>query len=851
MMSSFKKTVLCICLALMGCNENDHDNQKVSTPKTVTVLQSKLSIDPAIPQSVRSQITNIVTPLSNITGTEGFIGTSEVESVVMALDANGQIRMAGVVVGAQATQLSAKSTALGLVRLAMALPGNMTEKKLNDYIRTAASFNNVITAVNNSFNTGTVVSTDTAVLAKVLETANEVGQRIANLEASSANVAVSTLVSSVSRVLPTTPSVTPTPFALVKNEDALGEIEIDADKRVTNSIPIAWDITAKNYQGNVLPHGKIALPAAGFLNRISTAVSDWGTFGLIVDYFGSKSVTVPDDNGRSFELTVAQTEETRKANLTRMMVDLISADINIAAKGEDETCKAAIISTIISTQGMEKLVSLDTADAYIKSLKSAGVNVIVSALLSSPKISAKCDRKTRKYFVYVAMRISPTLYYTAELYKSLEKVYKYASVAERLYVQAKHWNREKTYTVCMGASSGFFGDKKSIISNCATKLEVEPKNLTLTAGAEVNLTIKALDAKGKETLPPAHLDPQPFDQNKITIDQNGKLTALAIGNATLTMTDLPTGVSTESFAINIVAPRLNKTEIKLKVGEAVTLPLQDSQGRNITYNGLTEWGSSPSGVVTINGLNTSKSRATQMEIKGLKEGTAAIVGNNLADGSSTEILTVSVEGEKCPDGSAVNTDGSCPINRFAPGYPISFSGTEYIHNKHNCPRYAQDPYTVDLLSPSYWMSEYSYNIHKYFQSSPISFHISKAGNGKWIPDNISFTRTNTEYVLLMDIPVELEIAIDISENGILTTNTKAHGYGKAGNLQSQTTRSATEKFNMNTGEYSYVFNSTSDWSYVNNGILCSKSDVPAGATEILEQKATGKVAIQNETFFGL
>ena len=238
------------------------------------------------------------------------------------------------------------------------------------------------------------------------------------------------------------------------------------------------------------------------------------------------------------------------------------------------------------------------------------------------------------------------------------QVTKYALLAERVYVQVKHWKtKDQTYTVCMGKAGAFsFGD--SVVADCATKLALSSAQAVVaTAGADLSIDqfeIKATDVNDKTTLVPSKLTYQSSDPKKLKVEANGKLTILGTGTVRLNAIDEATGIRSNQVDISLVEPRFNKTELTLKVGEIVTLNLQSPQGQNITHNGLTDWRTNATGVVSggivaiyPNGIAMPQSPATSIQIKGLKEGSTTIAGINVASASisGTEIMTVKVVGD--------------------------------------------------------------------------------------------------------------------------------------------------------------------------------------------------------------
>ncbi|MCM1957940.1 hypothetical protein NCZ17_00955 [Acinetobacter modestus] len=624
-------SVLVGSLLLAGCGGGDDktsdQNKGIETPEKLTT--SKVDVANQIPITTKSLINEIVTPLgSTVIG--GNIPTVNTLSVAMALNKDGQIVMLGFAKSNTPTMLDENSTALGLVYLLLNHPKDVSDEQLETYIKESAGFPELLNSVKQAFNAGQIVSNDMTILKQSLNVANQVYDRLDTVPKTA-----------MARALPIDPAVeSPYPFSLIKNEKALGSITINESKRLVNSIPLAWDATAKDYQGNILPNGKIKIPMASLGNRIATGVSDWGIIGLATDYFGSQDVTIPDDNGKTFSLTVEQTNETRITNMSSALADLIAVDLKVLAKTDGEKCAAEVTKAVMTGLSIEQLAKGEGASGFINSLTKDIVQL--STAMKAYKISASCAPSLGKNIEKIATAIAPKLFYVYQAYKALENTYKYASVAERLYIINKEWETKETYTVCMGQNGK--------ISNCAVKFKLQPEGaIVATAGAEIPIILKAYDKNDKETLLPNSLKFQTDDIQKLNMNaDNTKLTALKQGTVQLRALDLTTDKQND-FPIEIIAPHFSQSEITIKEGEEVTLPLVDQKGRAIQYNGLTEWSSGDETVAKAypNGLNTPKFNGTQIVIKGLKAGETNIAGINLTDRSLIGVR-VKVEKDKIP-----------------------------------------------------------------------------------------------------------------------------------------------------------------------------------------------------------
>lgn len=441
-------------------------------------------------------------------------------------------------------------------------------------------------------------------------------------------------------------------------------MSFDTNKTVKNTIPLAWSVVAKNSKGEVLPNGDLVLQPAGIGARSADAVGN--TFGGIWTFLGrltAPTVVVPDDNGKSFELTVAQTPEILQYNKALALVDTILKGLDLKA-GAGNQCKLAYVKAVMNSEDMSNLLTAD-ADNIMNRLGQWQVNTLSmgNVLSSSSDLVSACGSQATKEVLEIQVkRISSKMAYLVPIYgelKALKDVYEattdLATLAERFFLISHYQDEEPAiYTVCINKNGG--------VDNCAVEYQISEfvtdgtffnssssVNSPMTAGVKFGVSVTAKDKKGNSTLVPAELSFEISDQSKLSYDpKTQKFTSLAAGRPTIGVKDkVTTAKSLESIAVNIDAPRLNKTKITLKVGESITLPLQNAQGQGIVLNGMTEWGNGDSSVAsltfgTFGSISELKNQATSITIKGVKEGTTQILGLNMTDNSRTEGLDVFV-----------------------------------------------------------------------------------------------------------------------------------------------------------------------------------------------------------------
>jgi hypothetical protein len=682
-MSTNKKTALCIAIVVTlsacgGGGESSDSTPAANTAAPIIITSSAVSVDASIPASVRQQVAEIVSSVASVDKIPSAIAVGEGEDIVLALDAQGKILMTGVAAADGTTAFNAASTAVGLVSFALDTPENLTEKQVNDKIRAAAGFAQLTERVDTALKLGKIASIEPSVLEKVLLVAQQVKKStVVSIQSKAVQSAIT------ARMLPTTPAVTTDyPFDLVKSEIWIGKVSFDTNKTVKNTIPLAWSVVAKNSKGEVLPNGDLIVQPAGMGSRSVDAIGN--TFGGIFTFLGrltSPSVAVPDDNGKSFELTVAQTPEILQYNKAHALVDTILKGLDLKADAGGE-CQLAYVKAVMGSKDISNLLTADP-DNIMSQLDQWQANTLsmTNVLSASADVLDKCgSQATKDTIESQAKLISTKMAYFVPIYrelKAVKKTYDFASIAERFFLISHYQDEEPAiYTVCINKNGG--------VDNCAVEYQISefvtdgtffnsslPVNSPMTAGVKFGVSVTAKDENGNSTLVPAELEFVINDPSLLSYDpKTQKFTTLAAGRPTIGVRDkVTTAKSLESIAVNIDAPRLNKTKITLKVDESITLPLQNAQGQNIVLNGMTDWGNGDPLVAslkfgTLGTISDLKNQATSITIKGLKEGTMQILGVNSKDSSRTEGLDVTVRepsnyvkigatGQQLPDSASV------------------------------------------------------------------------------------------------------------------------------------------------------------------------------------------------------
>lgn len=635
-------------LSLAACNGNDND--EITTTGGVTSTSSVVAISPDTGALTLAAIRTLSTTAGQ-SALGQAVPTHVGESIVLALDENSHIRMAGFAEGNTPSTLSTESTAMALVRLAIDTPGGASRKTLNGRIKETASFPQLVEYIKSSLEKGESPQTSADVMKTVLLVVRETisdsidGAAPGKSYASLKSLSLDNVVKS------------PYPFLVVPNANALGSVNLSTDRRISNSMPIAWSVSSRDHEGNEIAVDEKTkhqiLEAASPLSRLASGVSDWGTAGAIADFVFSNAVTAPDDKGKSFTLVVEQTSETNIINLEDIIISVAREVIPYA---ESEDCYKTLAEHFIPADKLSLLAGAPTMDNFMNFLGSTAVMEPLKTAVLNPKsndFSQHCLKSVQPdLFQASAKFLEARIAFLIPLSKAVEKAVSYSSIAEKMWMTGRYWDDSFSYTVCMSKPGVLQGGQ---VTNCAVRFEV-PGNVVMTPGAQYYPDIKAFDAGNNQTLLPASLRVLSAQPDKLSVDANGQLTALTVGappaiaaEIKLTASDTTTGKTSDPVSVFVVAPRFNKSEVTLKKGGSVMLKLKDSEGREITHNGKLRWESSPVGIVDIlpGGFPVvgNESTFTDIQLRGLKDGTATVIGVNLTDGSTTEPLKVKVEGD--------------------------------------------------------------------------------------------------------------------------------------------------------------------------------------------------------------
>ena len=534
----------------------------VSVGVTCTTLgtlpaSTMTTIDPLLPASVATSVQQALSPSGG--GTVGSwlpisTASSSGQSLVLALDSSGNILLASIVTTDQTT-LSADSTALALVRIAIGdIPTAQTGAALDAAIRANTSYPSLVTAVQNALVAGGSPATNLAVLQAV----SSVMVPMATLV-----TAVTTRHSSVKSVA--TPVATaPLPSTLV-TDSLLGLLPVQITQdganfpfnhiTLSDSMPIPWYVTSTSVTGVSLGGGELLSGRSGLLTP--------GTVQVAASSAG-------------FNLTVAQNLNTEIS----IGADLITGTIQ-AVWGfvSAPSCNWQLVKSAVGG-ALTGILSAD--DGWVAFLDG------LATFDNSPNLSkvlAKCVTSSAA----IAALAAPVDNYFGALSKIKTAVNALSVVVEYQYA-SQYWGTSQTFGVCEQANGA--------VVNCAARYGFAPASIVMAPGATYTPNITAYDGNGSLTGIPSGLiwtSSNPLavatDQSTGTLIANASNATSVGGPYTITVSDQELAAS-GTYSVTVVVPTISPSNATVYIGGG------PSGGGVLTLN-LT----GPSSIILPNGIS--------------------------------------------------------------------------------------------------------------------------------------------------------------------------------------------------------------------------------------------------------
>lgn len=534
---------------LYGCGGgNDNDAPTVTLPP-INTSTSIVSIDPSIPTITSSAIHEIISPFDSVSVGQ-TLPTPTAESMVFATDKNGQIRMAGFATANKNTPLTAESTALAIVRLTFNVGNNFSSQQLNQFIKELADFPQLVALTQDTLNKGTPLEESQELLTKVLLVAEQAAARLTAEMTKTPEQAVSFLNIN-------TGIKEPTPlFTIISG--GLSSVKIDANRQLSNSMPIAWNVKTYDYDNELLDNK--LLEASGIISR----------------FYQPTTKVINSDHGKSFSLVVNQDEESMDKNIMTLLIDGVSMALSLAGVNCDDAC---MMKPFYQNAGLGLSIGVfiknaDYSATAIADFVAENVpSMVVSVMhyMTEKQANAALRRYSETAFIFLKK---------ITILESAEKMIVAGQgvlFTEKIALVALNSKKKEELTVCISSTD--------LIVNCAARFQIARDSLVMVAGDEFNYNLRAFDLNQQYTLLPTDesLTITPNATNNFTIDTtNKKLYAKKASEmGGVTVRDTTTNVNTTQV-IPVIEPVFQKDLLTIKVGEKAIVNMVDILGRNFS-----------------------------------------------------------------------------------------------------------------------------------------------------------------------------------------------------------------------------------------------------------------------------
>lgn len=495
-----------------------------------------------------------------------------------------------------ATTLSADSTALALVRMAIGgLPSGITANQANQAIRGAAEFPALVALIEG------VLSSSLAPLESgpvVQSLATTVRQAMSTITA----ILVPPVPAASSAVAYASRSVEPSQlphFNILSNVAGVFSVYVysagsDGSVNVVNASPITWSAHTLNETGTLIPapstdDGRILLHA----NTLSSSLLD-----IIHPWIGPRSVGLPGNEGKGLDIVVEQTQASRRENLVGILEVAFLEALPIAVSNE---CLRGGAEALLTAESLQSLASGATMDGFRDALVRLGggsdddLEGIISTCVPSLMPNS---RDIGRFSRLIARTLSGLA--------AVQAFDDAATAAAKIVMTAMHWNTRHPVAVCMGETGILI--RTPSIQNCAAEFTFENQAPILAPNARFTPRITALTAGGVPTGLPVGLTHNSSDAAQAVVTvltpqngarQTGELVANGEGSATITVRDPFTDTS-DQYTVIVVRPRITPGVVRMGVGQMMTLSLTDAANHLVITDGSgIRWASSDTTRITL------------------------------------------------------------------------------------------------------------------------------------------------------------------------------------------------------------------------------------------------------------
>ena len=580
-----------LVLTLSSCGGNGSSEAKDDPP--AQSLPGLLINFPQSSTGSAAKVSQVVTPMGSYQ-----IGAkvqtppldSGTETIAFANDKDGNLIFATLISKADANpQFTAETTALAVARLMIGpLPDGVGAAQLNQAIRTAPDFPNLVLNIDNAHKAGSLPQ-DYPGFAKTL--ASVLDSALASTKPASGTAlnALRTGGLAPDRVHGSLPYVIESGLGIFKIRVLAGNTSVQGID-ISNGFPIdfvAYGSTADG-AGKRIPSKDD--PVTGLVTLPNSKLYTTG------------SITAVPGTGQSWNLTVLQNSRSRMNNGAKVWTEMNEAVLSFAGLGEAaKLCGPTVSTGVLGSDSISPWATASDAasgwDGYVNFLSDSGTwkqtgeaiyECAKAALLklSPDKQAAVKAALTDPSKSSFAWRMAPIYKTAASVMRSLNKAeaaYNTASLAATSWAFVNYWDYSKTVGIC-GRT-----DAQTVIGNCASSLSITPNIISITPGQTASFSIVALDKNGKETLVPQSIDYHSSDPSiAATTSPLWHVKGIKISPTpvTITFTDPITGATgAAKVAVAGVSAKIQFNPTSISTGEMATLKWSSEHADTCTASG--------------------------------------------------------------------------------------------------------------------------------------------------------------------------------------------------------------------------------------------------------------------------
>lgn len=444
-----------------------------------------------------------------------------------------------------------------------------------------------------------------------------VGEGTANITVSSANGKEATCkVTVAKKVIPVTSINLSQTTAELKVKGTVTLTATVLPANTTESKTVTWKSSAETI-ATVDANGKVTANAIGEATITATCGTITATCKVTVVPTPVESVAFTRK-----ALTIAEAEE---ITLTPNFTPATATDKSVTWKSSDES-----VATV-SNKGVVKGIKAGTANITATSTNGKVATCVVTVSSNTIAVTSISISKTE---LNLTEGDKATLTATVAPNDATDKSVEWTSDDTSVAIVSE--NGEVTAvapgTAIITAESSNGKSAKCTVTVAAKIIEASSIKLSnTTAELKVNETITLTATVNPENTTDKTLTWKSSDEATATVDADGKVTAKAIGEATITVS---CGKATASCKVTVIATpvesiKLNLTELNLTEGEKASLKVTFTPG-SATDKSLT-WSSSDNSVATVSAAG---------EVTAVKAGKATITATSANGKTATCVVTV-------------------------------------------------------------------------------------------------------------------------------------------------------------------------------------------------------------------